>query len=111
MDGSVWEQGLAAADSTPALSIFWVSEGLALVCLRMFIVPLRTSLENSLPVHVDYKSISKEQTASYDGSQSPSFCGPSGCFNFVNMSHLVAKPTKWHVRPAKTQISLGIRSV
>ena len=25
------------------------------------------------------------------------------------MSHLVTKPTKWHVRPAKTQISLGIR--
>ena len=27
------------------------------------------------------------------------------------MSWLVAKPTKWHVRPAKTQISLGIRPV
>ena len=27
------------------------------------------------------------------------------------MSHLVTKPTKWHVRPAKTQISLGIRPV
>ena len=26
------------------------------------------------------------------------------------MSHLVTKPTKWHVRPAKTQISLGIRT-
>ena len=25
------------------------------------------------------------------------------------MSHLMVKPTKWHVRPAKTQISLGIR--
>ena len=24
------------------------------------------------------------------------------------MSHLMTKPTKWHVRPAKTQISLGI---
>ena len=24
------------------------------------------------------------------------------------MSRLVTKPTKWHVRPAKTQISLGI---
>ena len=23
----------------------------------------------------------------------------------------MTKPTKWHVRPAKTQISLGIRSV
>ena len=28
-----------------------------------------------------------------------------------NMSHLMTKPTKWHVRPAKTQISLGIRPV
>ena len=27
------------------------------------------------------------------------------------MSHLMAKQTKWHVRPAKTQISLGIRPV
>ena len=25
------------------------------------------------------------------------------------MSRIVTKPTKWHVRPAKTQISLGIR--
>ena len=28
-----------------------------------------------------------------------------------NISRLVTKPTKWHVRPAKTQISLGIRPV
>ena len=27
------------------------------------------------------------------------------------MRRLVTKPTKWHVRPAKTQISLGIRPV
>ena len=27
------------------------------------------------------------------------------------MSHLMTKPTKWHVRPAKTQISLGIHPV
>ena len=27
------------------------------------------------------------------------------------MSRLVTQPTKWHVRPAKTQISLGIRPV
>ena len=27
---------------------------------------------------------------------------------FANMSHLMTKPTKWHVRQAKTQISLGI---
>ena len=26
-----------------------------------------------------------------------------------NLSHLMTKPTKWHVRPPKTQISLGIR--
>ena len=29
----------------------------------------------------------------------------------VYMSRLVRKPTKWHVRPTKTQISLGIRPV
>ena len=28
-----------------------------------------------------------------------------------NTSRLMTKPTKWHVRPAKTQISLGIRPV
>ena len=28
-----------------------------------------------------------------------------------HMSHSMTKPTKWHVRPAKTQISLGIRPV
>ena len=27
------------------------------------------------------------------------------------LSHLMTKPTKWHVRPAKTPISLGIRPV
>ena len=27
------------------------------------------------------------------------------------LSHLMTKPTKWHVHPAKTQISLGIRPV
>ena len=27
------------------------------------------------------------------------------------LSHLMTKPTKWHVRPAKTEISLGIRPV
>ena len=26
----------------------------------------------------------------------------------VYLSHLMTKPTKWHVHPAKTQISLGI---
>ena len=29
----------------------------------------------------------------------------------LNLSRLVTKPTKWHVRPAKTQISLSIRPV
>ena len=30
---------------------------------------------------------------------------------FLYMSRLTTKPTKWHVRPAKTQISLCIRPV
>ena len=29
----------------------------------------------------------------------------------IIMSRLMTKPTKWHVRPTKTQISLGIRPV
>ena len=32
-------------------------------------------------------------------------------FSWKDMSRIVTKPTKWHVRPAKTQISLGIRPV
>ena len=31
--------------------------------------------------------------------------------NKQHMSHLMTKPTKWHVRPAKTQISLGIHPI
>ena len=30
---------------------------------------------------------------------------------YPDMSHSMTKPTKWHVRTAKTQISLGIRPV
>ena len=29
----------------------------------------------------------------------------------ANMSHLMTKPTKWHVHQAKAQISLGIHPV
>ena len=32
----------------------------------------------------------------------------SQSLDFSSMSHLLTKPTKWHVLPAKTQISLGI---
>ena len=35
---------------------------------------------------------------------------PGVCF-LDDMSRLVTKPTKWHVRPVKTQISLGIHPV
>ena len=41
--------------------------------------------------------------------------GPFGTTEFrhpkTELSRLMTKPTKWHVRPAKTQISLGIRPV
>ena len=33
------------------------------------------------------------------------------CGSFIGMSRLMTKSTKWHVRPAKTQISLGIHPV
>ena len=33
------------------------------------------------------------------------------CYNFRINEPIVTKPTKWHVRPAKTRISLGIRPV
>ena len=32
-------------------------------------------------------------------------------FSILQLSHLMTKPTKWHVRPTKTQISLGIPPV
>ena len=32
-------------------------------------------------------------------------------YTFCHMSHRMTKPTKWPVRPANTQISLGIRPV
>ena len=32
-------------------------------------------------------------------------------FTYQDLSCVMTKPTKWHVRPAKTQISLGIRPV
>ena len=40
-------------------------------------------------------------------------CGTLPFLGFLcnHMSRLMTKPTKWHVRPAKTQISLGIRPV
>ena len=31
--------------------------------------------------------------------------------HLIKITHLMTKPTKWHVRPAKTQISLGIHPV
>ena len=42
--------------------------------------------------------------------------GPGNLLNNIlsvkgHMSHLMTKPTKWHVRPAKTQMSLVIRPV
>ena len=36
---------------------------------------------------------------------------PTGRHSDGNLSRLMTKPTKWHVRLAKTQISLGIRPV
>ena len=38
--------------------------------------------------------------------------GPLLCFHNIfehDLGRLTTKPTKWHVRPAKTQITLGIR--
>ena len=34
-----------------------------------------------------------------------------GMLLYHNMSRIVTQPTKWHVRPAKTQISLGISPI
>ena len=38
------------------------------------------------------------------------YCKIPSATNF-HLSRLMTKPTKWHVRPVKTQISLGIRPV
>ena len=37
--------------------------------------------------------------------------GNTSSARFAHLSCLMTKPTKWHVHPAKTQISLGIRPV
>ena len=49
------------------------------------------------------------------------FCTAVKCYNHllmlplhsckIHVSRLMTKPTKWHVRPAKTQVSLDIRPV
>ena len=39
------------------------------------------------------------------------YLGHSIIASLAHISHLTTKPTKWHVHPAKTQISLGIRPV
>ena len=36
------------------------------------------------------------------------WCIMYNIFSLLPLSHLMTKPTKWHVRPANTQISLGI---
>ena len=56
----------------------------------------------------------KNWAASWQNQQSG--CAPSEELDQpghlrLNLSRLVTKPTKWHVRPAKTQISLGISPV
>ena len=50
-----------------------------------------------------------EDTNSLDGAQI-FFRGHSYEYP-QHLNHLVTKPTKWHVRPAKTQISLDIHPV
>ena len=41
----------------------------------------------------------------------PAWCRFLGFLFHSHLSHVMTIPTKWHVRPAKTQISLGIRPV
>ena len=48
---------------------------------------ISTAVFSLLLIHVGQLSVTEEST---------------------HMSHRMTKPTKWHVRPAKTQISLGI---
>ena len=44
---------------------------------------------------------------SWGGSYTESYC----CWDEISKICLMTKPTKWHVRPVKTQISLGILPV
>ena len=41
----------------------------------------------------------------------PPYCSITAPASIYHMSQCMTKPTKWHVRPVKTQISLGIRPV
>ena len=49
----------------------------------------------------------------FDQIPSNEYVSPSLSLSLIayNLSCLMTKPTKWHVRPAKTQISLGIHPV
>ena len=41
----------------------------------------------------------------------PGLHNTHGKYLYYKFSRFMTKPTKWHVRPAKTQISLGIHPV
>ena len=62
---------------------------------------------------VDFQSFITRETTFVTScllSCSPSFFW-KGIYSTEDVSQRMTNPTKWHVRPAKTQISLGIRPV
>ena len=65
-----------------------------------------------LRITIGHYSASLKGLNSYpcDGIVKPHLTAPLKIL-LIETSRLMTKPTKWHVRPAKTQISLGIRPV
>ena len=61
------------------------------------------SLEFSL---MDQFYLQQNQIISHEGNRKN-----NKTLTYLYLSRLMTKPTKWHVRPAKTRISLGIRPV
>ena len=69
----------------------------------------QTNLDSELP----FTSQTEQDRLEDNSSDSDTLALASRCLSTmqVQLSRIVTKPTKWHVRPAKTQISLGIRPV
>ena len=85
-------------------SHFWTMEGWTIRgCMQLIPVYIRRGRERWSPGHADAPTESKNATNGKLVSKVTVL--------IKEMSRLMTKPTKWHVRPAKTQISLGIRPV
>ena len=93
--GGLWEDDLHVS-ALPA-----IASGMDIVSLKVSVV---------VPKPFDTCTTSYHILGHLESSFEMDF-NSSVCFYRTQMTRLMTKPTKWHVRPPKTQISLGIRPV